>query len=150
MQTKQKNLWFSYLLVAVQFIFLGLIVFYQTEKPKMSISYILMGASLLIVIWAFAAMRIKNVQAIPNPKEGAKLITRGPYRLIRHPMYLSLFLLVIPFMIEHFIPLRAVFGGIFLTNMVIKLLYEESLLKVKYPGYKDYMKKTYRIIPYIF
>ncbi|MHA1474501.1 MAG: methyltransferase family protein [Promethearchaeota archaeon] len=79
-----------------------------------------------------------------------KVITTGPYAIVRHPMYLAV---IIMFGIT---PLAlGSYWGLIPFGFIIVLLYfritdEEQLLKEELEGYEDYMKQTkYRIIPKI-
>jgi protein-S-isoprenylcysteine O-methyltransferase Ste14 len=95
-------------------------------------------------------MGIGNINISPLVKQGAVLVTRGPYRLIRHPMYLAVLLVIWPLIIDHFSLLRITAGFVLTTDLIIKMLFEEGLLKKQFAEYKAYMKTTKRLIPVIF
>ena len=78
------------------------------------------------------------------------LIESGPYKLIRHPMYLSLLLSLIPMIISYYSLINLGVFIIFFINLIMKMLFEESLLKVHFAGYKDYMTNTWRLFPYVY
>jgi protein-S-isoprenylcysteine O-methyltransferase Ste14 len=107
-------------------------------------------AGMVIGIWALAAMGIGNMNISPVVKQGATLVTRGPYRFIRHPMYLAVLLVIWPLIIDHFSLLRVTAGVILTLDLIIKMLFEEGLLKKQFAEYNAYMKTTRRLIPLIF
>ena len=107
-------------------------------------------AGIVIGIWALTVMGIGNINISPLVKQGAVLVTRGPYRLIRHPMYLAVLLVIWPLIIDHFSLLRITAGFVLTTDLIIKMLFEEGLLKKQFAEYKAYMKTTKRLIPVIF
>ena len=79
-----------------------------------------------------------------------KVITTGPYSVIRHPMYLGVILMYI------FMPLAlgSYYALIFFLPVIILIVFrtlnEEKVLAKDLKGYKKYMKKVkYRIIPYV-
>jgi protein-S-isoprenylcysteine O-methyltransferase Ste14 len=107
-------------------------------------------AGIAIMIWALTVMGIGNMNILPLVKQGAVLVTRGPYRLIRHPMYLAVLLVIWPLIIDHFSLLRITAGFVLTTDLIIKMLFEEGLLKKQFAEYEAYMTATRRLIPLIF
>lgn len=107
-------------------------------------------AGIVIGILALTAMGIGNINISPLVKQGAVLVTRGPYRLIRHPMYLAVLLVIWPLMIDHFSLLRITAGFVLTIDLIIKMLFEEGLLKKQFAEYEAYMRTTKRLIPFIF
>ncbi|NOR88361.1 MAG: isoprenylcysteine carboxylmethyltransferase family protein, partial [Bacteroidales bacterium] len=77
-------------------------------------------------------------------------VSKGPYRLIRHPMYSSIFLFVIPEIIAEFSLFRLLFLMVLILALLFKMNYEENRLVHQFDEYPDYQKKTHRIIPYIY
>ncbi|PLX05102.1 MAG: hypothetical protein C0594_08245 [Marinilabiliales bacterium] len=146
----KKSAFLSYLLVGIQFTCIGLIGFVENGFPKSIFSFMSEIAGIVLMFWAFSVMTVKNVQALPDPKENAHMVSKGPYKRIRHPMYTSIFLMMIPMVIDYFNIWRLLILIVLIINQVIKLTYEENMLKEKYPNYSAYMKKSSRIIPYIF
>ena len=105
-------------------------------------------AGYLIVFLVFRentyASRIVEVE------KDQKVISTGPYAIIRHPMYLGglLMYLFSPialgsfWAIIAFMPLAVLF--------ILRIFNEEQVLVKELPGYKDYMQKVkYRLIPFV-
>lgn len=81
---------------------------------------------------------------------GHTVVSRGVYRLIRHPMYLgaSLMFLGTPLLLGSLFGLPA---GLALTALLMaRSVAEENLLSGKLPGYAEYMENVrYRLFPFI-
>lgn len=79
------------------------------------------------------------------------LVSKGPYKYLRHPLYLGLFLLVTGF------PLYAgnwiatlVFTPLNLLGLIFRIRIEETALQKHLPHYETWKKARYRIIPFIY
>jgi protein-S-isoprenylcysteine O-methyltransferase Ste14 len=79
-----------------------------------------------------------------------KVITTGPYKYIRHPMYSGVIILffALPLALGS---LFALIPGIPLTiALIIRTCFEDKMLHEELPGYKEYARKTrYRLLPWV-
>ena len=103
---------------------------------------------LWIAIWARATLG-GNWSSRVALKEGHELIQRGPYRLIRHPIYSGLLLMVLGTAIlagrvSDFFALLICLGVFW-----AKARQEELLLTKHLPGYSEYMVRTKALVPFI-
>lgn len=144
-----KNL-YSSILVTIQFGAIAAIAFTGPLIAKPWYLLVTEAAGIFLGLYSIVVMRVGNFNIRPIVKTEGKMVTHGPYRIIRHPMYTSILLALIPLLIHHFTWIRLTIMLILTINLVIKMVYEESLLKAHFPYYSRYMKKTYRIIPFIF
>lgn len=86
----------------------------------------------------------------PEPKEHAQLITTGPYRYIRHPMYVSLIIMMLGITFYNYHVLNF-FGVVMVIIAVIsKARIEEKLLNNHFQNYNDYQRQTSRFIPGVY
>lgn len=95
-------------------------------------------------------MRLANLHILPDVRPNAQLIQRGPYRLIRHPMYSALLLTTGALILDAFSWLRLGFWLALVVDLLLKLHYEEGLLSTHYPGYTAYQQQTKRLIPFVY
>ena len=101
-----------------------------------------------IALWARVTLGA-NWSSRVTLKEGHELIRRGPYRLIRHPIYSGLLLMVLGTAIlvgrtGGFFALPICFGGLW-----VKARQEELLLTKHLPGYSEYMARTKALVPFV-
>ncbi len=139
-------------LVLLQFTGIALCCYAAAKSipPVHPVFMLTAGVGILLGLYTLAFNRLGNFNIAPNLKTNAQLITTGPYRLIRHPMYLSviLFLLGMSLQAGHIL---AWAGFIISTGaMIQKSLIEENLLLARFPEYRQYRTKTKRILPFIF
>jgi len=147
---QKMNLFKSLTFVAIQFICLGLIAVTGSLFPSNEFLLMIELLGLGLGIWAVYSMRIGNFNIVPDPLARSKLVTTGPYRLIRHPMYLALLLTTLPLVINEFDLFRFVIWLVLLFNLLLKLNYEENLLVTELAGYDQYIRKSARLIPFLY
>jgi len=103
-----------------------------------------------LVVWAVKSMK-RNANVTPVPKKHGILITSGPYKYIRHPMYLAQVIAVIPLIYEYYSTYRLYALIILVVTLLFKLHYEEKRL-IEHFGtvYVKYQKTSKKVLPYIF
>ncbi len=139
----------SIILVIIQFTSIACIVALGTF-PSSFPALMLLFTGLLLGAVSISIMNFDNLRIRPEPKENVRFITAGPYRIIRHPMYTSVMLLSLAFMIEDPTFMLGILFLILLFVLWQKILIEEKMLSAIFPEYTEYQKKTYRLIPFIF
>jgi protein-S-isoprenylcysteine O-methyltransferase Ste14 len=139
----------AYALVSIQVIAIALIL--ATGRPWAGCIPLLtlQVAGVMLGIWAVAMMGMKNTNIAPLVKQDARLVTNGPYAFIRHPMYSSVLLTIWPLILDQYSLLRLTAVLILTVDLIIKMLYEESLLRKHFAGYESYMSKTKKLIPFV-
>jgi protein-S-isoprenylcysteine O-methyltransferase Ste14 len=79
-----------------------------------------------------------------------KVISTGPYALVRHPMYVGVLIMIagIPLALDAWWSLAIL--AIATPGLIWRIIDEENLLKKELPGYVEYsLKVRFRLIPYI-
>ena len=104
--------------------------------------------AVLLMVWARFTFGLRSFHAAANTTEG-KLVTKGPYHYWRHPIYASLIYFSWACLIAY--PHLDVVGAVLLITigLVGRMLLEEKFLFETYPEYKEYSKRTRRLIPFI-
>jgi protein-S-isoprenylcysteine O-methyltransferase Ste14 len=81
---------------------------------------------------------------------GQTVISTGPYRYVRHPMYGT----TIVFIVGTTLLLGAWYGllvgSVLVVGIAFRAVQEERVLRAELPGYEAYMARVkYRLIPYV-
>lgn len=135
--------------VVIQFACL-IVIFLNVSLVPHNI-YLIFGIALFLFIgfWAISIMRF-NFNVAPDILYDSKLVTRGPYKYIRHPMYTSVLGIALCYVIDSFTIFNLMMFVVLLIDLLMKLHYEEKILAIRFGQYNVYKKKTKRIIPFIF
>jgi protein-S-isoprenylcysteine O-methyltransferase Ste14 len=100
----------------------------------------------------FLVLRFNSFAAATIRVEaGQKVISDGPYRLVRHPMYSGFLLMMLaaPFALGSYVAVVPALLNIPL--LLFRLRDEESVLRQELPGYTEYCGHTrFRLIPSVY
>jgi protein-S-isoprenylcysteine O-methyltransferase Ste14 len=104
---------------------------------------------LAFTVWARATLG-RNWSGTVTLKESHELVDRGPYRLVRHPIYTGLLTMFVATVIAlgH---LAGIIGAVLVfVSFWIKLSHEEKLMLKQFPDqYAAYQQRVKRIIPFL-
>ena len=146
--------------VAAQVVLFGIVLFGPRTLPGLAtwpaqfagIS-LFTGASLMAAGGCLALASVlrlgANLTPLPYPKAGAALVQRGPYRLVRHPIYAGVILLAYGWAIAVRSWLTLAYATILLIFFEIKATREERWLVDTYPEYPEYQRRVRKLIPFI-
>ena len=105
--------------------------------------------AVVIGVWALGLLR-RSLTIYPAPMSDAELVLRGPYRLVRHPIYLAVILGTIGLALAALSPFGLVAALVFVPFFMAKSGHEEALLLESYPEYREYRSSVpYRLIPWV-
>jgi protein-S-isoprenylcysteine O-methyltransferase Ste14 len=103
------------------------------------------GAALLM-LWARVTFGMRSFHADARPTSGG-LVTTGPYRYIRHPIYAAICVFVWGGVLAHVSPLAIILGLVATIGILVRIRCEETLVTELYPEYRDYSARTKRLFP---
>ena len=85
-----------------------------------------------------------------EPRPGVGLVTRGPYRWLRHPMYLGQALIAVGAPLT--LGCRWMLAGSVVAVVILlgRMLLEEHALARTFPEYARYAAETKRIVPFVY
>jgi protein-S-isoprenylcysteine O-methyltransferase Ste14 len=143
--------WTGRLLVLLQFGLLAVMGWRAAVAASAAASpaALLLACSGLLALWALAANRPGNFNIRPTPRHGGTLITSGPYRWVRHPMYSAVLLAAAAAALKSFEPADALLWLALLGVLLAKATIEERALMRRFPDYQDYRVQTTRFVPWL-
>jgi protein-S-isoprenylcysteine O-methyltransferase Ste14 len=106
--------------------------------------------ALLLIFWAILAIRMNKQATHKHLGKAYFLIEKGPYEIIRHPIYAGILLFMFGSLQMQLTMWRFLAFILLLATILLKMTYEENVMHDKVPEYASYKKKTHKLIPYIF
>jgi protein-S-isoprenylcysteine O-methyltransferase Ste14 len=111
-----------------------------------SLAMVLTGT--LMTYWVMYVNRYaaRTVQV----ESGQKVISTGPYKRVRHPMYsgIALMMLFTPLALASYVAVP--FFALIIPVLVLRLTNEEAVLRRELPGYVEYCSATrHRLVPHV-
>jgi protein-S-isoprenylcysteine O-methyltransferase Ste14 len=121
--------------------------------PLQELSFALYLASLLLIIvgtaLAICAALVlgRSISLFP---EARRLVTGGPYALVRHPLYLGEMIAVAGVALQYWSAWALLLLGLVCMFQLQRIKYEELVLSEMFPEYRDYMARTDRLVPGVY
>ena len=144
--------------VALQGVILVAIAWAGTLGPAWTgparVASTVLGIALLVAGWVLAIRGMvdlrENLTPLPHPRDGATLVDRGAYHLVRHPIYGGLVLGSFGWgLVTASLPALAL-SALLLAFFDLKSRREEAWLGDRFPGYEAYRSRTRRLIPFVY
>jgi len=137
------------ILVALQFGIIGLMAIFTHNFFATPYPLVIFGFGLAIGIWALQHNRLGNFNIQPILRENCQLVTTGIYKYIRHPMYLSVIIMMFSIVLATPTLIEILLFVTLIIVLTLKAIKEESLWSKHDKDYIDYHKKTKLFIPFI-
>jgi protein-S-isoprenylcysteine O-methyltransferase Ste14 len=112
----------------------------------------LLFSDLLVVVGNTFAITIllqlgRSFSILP---EGRRMVTRGFYSVVRHPLYLAEAVATLGVAINFLSAWALILVAMQFALQITRIHYEEKVLKEHFPEYGDYARKTWRLIPGVY
>ena len=119
---------------------------YRVPPPPLVLGLQLLAVAL--VIWARSSFPARAFRGGMTPG-GETIIRRGPYAVIRHPMYAAAMLFIWSGLLAQRSAL-ALAAALVLTGIgTARILVEERVLREHFPDYAEYARATKAVVPFI-
>ena len=111
---------------------------------------VLIPLGFLAVLWTFRENSFAAPVVKIQEERGQKVISTGPYSIVRHPMYAGalLYMLGMPLLLGSWLGLAVL--PLIVGFLTIRIFIEERALRKGLPGYSEYATRVrYRLVPYV-
>lgn len=132
--------------LAGTYLSVGLVLFAEVTTTSVAV----ICFSLLLVFWgtSFAAWAVSHLgRSVSLMAEARKLVTGGPYRFVRHPLYLGEQIAIAGVLLQYLSPAVLFVFAVQVAFQFYRMSCEEKVLAATFPEYTDYAKRTWRILP---
>jgi protein-S-isoprenylcysteine O-methyltransferase Ste14 len=121
------------------------------EGPGIALlALVLVIAGMLFAYWARVHLG-RNWSGEVMVKVGHSLITSGPYRSVRHPIYSGMTLALVGTALATGAPYGFIGLALILFGFLVRARLEEALMRETFPAhYDDYARRTARLIPGVY
>jgi protein-S-isoprenylcysteine O-methyltransferase Ste14 len=106
-----------------------------------STALILIGASLSFVVLRWLGKSFSILA------EARQLVTEGPYRIVRHPLYICEGIAVVGVMLQVISPWAILIAIVVAMLQYRRMINEEAILNSAFPEYRAYAARTPLVIP---
>ncbi len=134
-------------LVAIVATWLPLTMPFLGRPGRMPLA-VVVGDALLLAglcwsIWSLCSLG-RNLSIVPQVRS---LVTKGPYKLVRHPLYLGELAMLFGVCMGEAVGTPQLFWVVILGMQLYRIRHEERLLQDALPGYETYKAATRRLVP---
>ena len=141
---------YSKSLVFAQFFLIGIMAVSSQGILSSWLGLTVLTVGVLFGLWTINYNKLGNFNIRPELKDGCVLVTTGPYRLVRHPMYTSVLLMTLGMVVSTPSYLEVSSFILLVMVLALKAVREERLWCEENVAYHDYMMQSKRFIPFIY
>ncbi|PPA70628.1 methyltransferase family protein [Jeotgalibacillus proteolyticus] len=119
--------------------------------PLQAAGFLLFATGVLLRYWGIIHLKNQFTRHV-TVRDGDEIVSSGPYRILRHPLYTGLLFIGIGMALFFTSIFSAIVGGFILASVLLKRIrYEEKLLISKFGSdYEEWMNRRWRLVPYIY
>jgi protein-S-isoprenylcysteine O-methyltransferase Ste14 len=105
--------------------------------------------AVLLMVWARLTFGLRSFHLGAAPTAGG-LVTHGPYRWWRHPIYAAVLYFAAAGVFCHPSGRALAAGLLVAAGLGTRMVLEERLVRERYPEYGAYAARTRRVVPFLF
>jgi len=122
---------------------------WSTVPPAIVLlGYVLLGAGIALGAWAQAVNRFFEPGVRLQRERGQQVISTGPYAIVRHPGYVSAFMVFAGLALALGSYWALVPAAVASAILIVRTAWEDALLRARLDGYAAYAGRVrYRLLP---
>ena len=117
-----------------------------TDLTILALSDMLLALGMVWALYGLSYLR-NRFSIVPEARE---LVTSGPYAVVRHPVYLGEITAGIGLVVPTLFSIHALILALFIGAQLLRIHFEERVLRSAFPTYEVYARRTKRLIPFVF
>ncbi|MCC7018484.1 MAG: isoprenylcysteine carboxylmethyltransferase family protein [Ardenticatenales bacterium] len=137
-------------LIAAYFVRPGILAFADVPMPTAARAVgIALGIGGLALLWWVQRTLGDNFHSVLHVRKGHTLVTDGPYRYVRHPMYTTFYIIAAAYFLMTGNLVIAALWTVPLTSiLLVRTRREEATMRAEFgSAYADYAARTGRFVP---
>lgn len=121
---------------------------FLTRRTDLGVTMLMVSSSLILAGDILAVLILRKLgRSFSIMAEARKLVTHGPYSVIRHPLYAAELLATLGVLIQFASVEAALLVAVQFAFQLIRMRKEEAVLMHTFPEYAEYMMRTRRLVP---
>ncbi|HVF64793.1 MAG TPA: isoprenylcysteine carboxylmethyltransferase family protein [Casimicrobiaceae bacterium] len=137
----------SIVLVILQVVALGIVIWPWHAPQWNAWAWLPLGVAFALKAWMIAHNPPTNFSVLPEVRNGARLVVTGPYRFVRHPLYLALIVFAAGCAIGWNTAVHWIAAAALIIVLNVKARREERFLEERFADYRDYAGRVPRLVP---
>jgi protein-S-isoprenylcysteine O-methyltransferase Ste14 len=110
--------------------------------------FVIMVGYIVLNLWVMVHNAYLSAVVRIQDERGQTVVTTGPYRIVRHPMYTAICLMAVGVPLALGSWWALIPGGLVILTFVLRTYQEDRFLAANLSGYVEYMQQTrYRLVP---
>ncbi|SDJ68850.1 methyltransferase family protein [Salimicrobium halophilum] len=151
-KTERRSFWYIFLAILVSILFIMWLDPWTVMAPPVRwAGIVLYGLGVGLRLWGIIHLKEQFTRNV-SVSEGSHLVSTGPYRVLRHPLYTGLLSITAGFALSNGSVAGFIIGMLAVgASLLYRIRLEEAMLVGQHGNmYVQWCKKRYRLIPFFY
>lgn len=137
-------------LTMLEYLCIAAILFTGNILPLSSVNIVILVLSVSFGVWYLWTVKFKRFNLTIYFPKNARIVPVGPYKYVRHPVYLTILLVTGVVVLEHYTLIRISAWLLLLVVLLIKIMVEERIISRRNTDYLIYKRSTKMLVPFLY